>query len=715
MPTFSTDTLAVYSYKKLHNVSMTSPDLEKVDIFNEPISSSTNVWADSIWISKIPASASLAETQGISFKITADLVEVENTGGQAYTTHWPATLPEYLDVTTGTQLTYDQGVLTGITAGARLTDILTPNFGSEYYALPYYSYPSSTIPFGLRWYLDYNSGTLYLDDVTYGTASVIDVYPYLGSRLPMDKLEENIRVSALGTNSYYATFSFPTIATYSENHIYVVDFENTNTSVVELNISGLGTFSVKSGANELTPAEIVGATGSTASGPVYFLTFRNGEFQFYSKMPVSGGLNYTNPSFTNVGIGNLPELISFDDTKVSAALDSILYDNSGNISTFELENLSVLEVGATISVGSYTFSWTLENDVYLVDNTVRIFRESFGEIVKDNTKTSPYIWTLSSTISYTTPTTETFNFYIRRNNNTVIGKSHNLDWRFPVYYGSTSSSTLTSADIPGNFSKSYFTSSNFNLSIPDSGYKWLAIEENISPPYSLSIDNVPVSMAGTAQGFTYSESITGNYGATVTSLYFTKIFVTSSYGIGATYNVFRTYNNINSNLDVLSNTYLSSNSRLISGRDGLVGPTGAQGATGPQGETGPSGGPIGPTGSTGPQGPTGATGNVTDVGVVYVSPTSIYSLSLTDVNTVVSFSHSVGVTISIPTYGEVAFATGSQIMIINWSGVTLSVGPTSGVTLVSADGARKLRTTYSAATLINLTTNTWLLSGDLKI
>ena len=288
MPTFSTDTLAVFSYKKLHNVSMTSPDLDSVDIFNEPISSFSNVWANSIWISKIPASASLAETQGISFKITADLVEVENTGGQAYTTHWPAVLPEYLDVTTGTQLTYDQGVLTGITAGARLTDILTPNFGSEYYALPYYSYPSSTIPFGLRWYLDYNSGTLYLDDITDGTASVIDVYPYLGSRLPMDKLEENIRVSALGTNSYYATYSNPTIATYSENHIYVVDFENTNTSVVELNISGLGTFSVKNGANELTPGEIVGATGSTASGPVYFLTFRNGEFQFYSKMPVSG-------------------------------------------------------------------------------------------------------------------------------------------------------------------------------------------------------------------------------------------------------------------------------------------------------------------------------------------------------------------------------------------------------------------------------------------
>jgi hypothetical protein len=227
-------------------------------------------------------------------------------------------------------------------------------------------------------------------------------------------------------------------------------------------------------------------------------------------------------------------------------------------------------------------------------------------------------------------------------------------------------------------------------------------------------------MAGTAQGYTYSETIVGNYGATVTSLNFTKIYVTNSNGIGATYNLFRTYNNINSGIDVTSNTYLSSSSRLISGRNGLdgvngaTGATGPQGATGSQGPTGPSGGPIGPTGSTGPTGPAGATGNVTDVAVNYVVPVGTYSLTLSDINNVLSFSHSDTVVISIPLSSSVNFATGSQIMMVNWTGATLSVSPESGVTLVSADGARKFRTAYSGATLVVMKTDVWWLSGDLK-
>ena len=724
MPTFSAETLAVYSYKKLHNVSMTNPNLDSVDIYNEPYSSFSNIYANSLWTSRVPASASLAEVQGISYKITADLVEVVGTDGHAYTTHWPSTLPEYLDVKTGLQLTYDQGTLLGITAGSRLTDILTPNFGQEYYAIPYYTYPTDSIPFGLRWYLDYNSGVLYLDDTTYGTASKMYVYPYLGSRASLDRIEENIRVYATGTNSYSATTSFPTIATYSQNHIYIVEFENTNTGNVELNISGLGTYSVKSGGLELTAGEIISATGGT--GPAYFLTFKNGQFQFYTKLPTSGSSTYTNLDFSTANIGNLPEQISFEDTKIPTVLDSILYDSYGKVESFELEDYNVLEVGQEIIPNSYTFSWILSGTESFEDNSVKIVRQNYGEIVKDNSLISPYSWVLSTTMSYTSSNSETFSIYVRRNNGTTIGQNYVLNWRFPVYYGSTSSQSLTSADLPGSFSRAYFTSSNFNVNISGDGYKYIAMEESISPPYSLTINSVPVSMAGTAQGYTYSSQIIGNYGATVTSLYYSKIYVTSSNGVGATYNVFRTYNSIYSGIDILSESYQTSTSRLISGRDGTdgingvtgsTGATGAPGATGSQGATGPSGGPIGPTGPTGSVGATGATGNVTDIGVNFISSTvsNIYSLSLSDVNNVLSFSHSDTVTISIPTFAEVAFATGSQIMIVNFTVATLSVGPTSGVTLVSADGARTLRTTYSVGTLIKLTTNTWLLTGDLKI
>ena len=140
-----------------------------------------------------------------------------------------------------------------------------------------------------------------------------------------------------------------------------------------------------------------------------------------------------------------------------------------------------------------------------------------------------------------------------------------------------------------------------------------------------------------------------------------------------------------------------------------MGPVGPTGAIGP---TGPSGGPVGPTGATGSIGATGPVGNVTDISIKFVNSVP-YSLILTDVNKVISMSHSTSGTISIPSYAEVNFATGSQIMIINWSGATLSVGPTSGVTLLSADSATRLRTQYSAATLLNITTDVWFMTGDI--
>jgi hypothetical protein len=724
MASFSTDTLAVYSFKKLQGRSLSDTNLELVDIINEPFSSSIKPYASEVWTSQIPNSADIAEAQGIALKITADLQPIDISNGKAYSAHWPSTLPESLDIKTGLQLTYDQGSLLGITAGSKINNIIPNRFGTEYFPVVYTTYPSDIIGTGELWLFDSESSCLYIEDLTIGTPSKIDVYTYLGSTLPLNNTEQNIRVYATGTNSYSATTSFPTIATYSQNHIYIVEFENANTGNVELNISGLGTYSVKSGGLELTAGEIISATGGT--GPAYFLTFKNGQFQFYTKLPSSGSSTYTNLDFSTVNIGDLPEQISFEDTKIPTVLDSILYDSYGKVESFELEDYNVLEVGQEIIPNSYTFSWILSGTESFEDNSVKIVRQNYGEIVKDNSLISPYSWVLSTTMSYTSSNSETFSIYVRRNNGTTIGQNYVLNWRFPVYYGSTSSQSLTSADLPGSFSRAYFTSSNFNVNISGDGYKYIAMEESISPPYSLTINSVPVSMAGTAQGYTYSSQIIGNYGATVTSLYYSKIYVTSSNGVGATYNVFRTYNSIYSGIDILSESYQTSTSRLISGRDGTdgingvtgsTGATGAPGATGSQGATGPSGGPIGPTGPTGSVGATGATGNVTDIGVNFISSTvsNIYSLSLSDVNNVLSFSHSDTVTISIPTFAEVAFATGSQIMIVNFTVATLSVGPTSGVTLVSADGARTLRTTYSVGTLIKLTTNTWLLTGDLKI
>jgi beta-lactamase superfamily II metal-dependent hydrolase len=55
-------------------------------------------------------------------------------------------------------------------------------------------------------------------------------------------------------------------------------------------------------------------------------------------------------------------------------------------------------------------------------------------------------------------------------------------------------------------------------------------------------------------------------------------------------------------------------------------------------------------------------------------------------------------------------------MLVNWSGGTMSVAVSNpSVTLLSADSAKRLRTKYSAATLIQMSQNVWLLTGDITI
>ena len=90
-----------------------------------------------------------------------------------------------------------------------------------------------------------------------------------------------------------------------------------------------------------------------------------------------------------------------------------------------------------------------------------------------------------------------------------------------------------------------------------------------------------------------------------------------------------------------------------------------------------------------------------------------YNLILSDVNYVLAMSHSSSASIYVPSYASASIGTGSQVMIVNWSGVTLSVAAGPGATLLSVDSSTRIRTRYSAATLIKMGLDTWLLTGDI--
>lgn len=715
--TYSTQTQI--SFKNITGKAQTDPSKE---LLNEFYGNSFNIPANNIWAANITTDPQIVSLQGNTVEVVADLEVIPGSNGHGFLTKWPTIAPSGVDIQTGLSFSYGFGTLLGVTAGDRITNVISNSYGFSYSAIAYISYPSSVIPFldNRDWIYQYNSGIFYQDVVASGTPSKVKIYPYIGSTLNPTEGFENIRISATGTNDYFASTSIPIISTYSVNYLFLVDFANTNTSgTVSFELTGLGTYSVRktsnTGLSNLNIGEIIGGTSGNI-GPVYYLTFNGQEFQFYTGTPQQSALSYTKPNPSSINIGSLETGSSFNNVSFQNVFNDIFYGSElGNVTDFLLVGTSgyinPLEIGDSILPETYTFSWNLQNSALFDNNSVDIERLGFGNLTSSSTNLGPFGWILGSTISYSTTQSEVFNLYIKRTNGTTIRKTLEIDWRFPVYFGSTSSTGLTGSDLPGNFFKILATNSNLTLNIPGAGYKYIAIPETFSEIYSLTVDGVPAAMAATSYGFNFIESKVGNYNGTISSIYHDKIFVTSSFGIGSTYSLYRTLNNISIGLDVITNELADSNFGLIIGRDGFVGPLGP---TGPIGPTGPSGGPIGPTGVDGLTGPTGATGNVTDISIGYQT-TNIYSLVLTDVNSVIMMSHSSTGTISIPTYTEVNFATASQILIVNWSGATLSVGPTAGVTLLSADSATKIRTQYSAATLLNVSTDVWLLTGDITI
>lgn len=694
-------------------------------IVNEAYGISFDIPSSNVWLDTIPSSYNIALTKGITVEVIADLGTVSGSNGRGYFALWPSVPPTGTDIKTGQAFTYGQGSLSGISAGDRMLSLISDSYSLDYAATPYTSYPTNQIfPLDPReWVFQYNSGVFYQDFTTYAQPSKIRVYPYIGSKLSSTNTQENIRVSAFGTNSYYAYSSIPLISTYSTNYLFLVDFQNSNTSgTVSLNINGIGTYSVyQNGLNglvNLTSGDIIGGTGSTA-GPIYYLTFNNNSFQFYKNNPIQTPSTYTKPNPTKISVGTIDRGTSFEGVLIQDMFTDLLYaDELGNITDFSLISNNTYvdrkrEVGNTLSSGVYTFSVSLNGTGSFASNSSTIKR-NLTKIVTATNNNGLYGWNLITGINYVTPNSEVFNVYVKRTNNTVVSRSFQIDWMYPVYYGSSVNQTIGATTI-SSFNKVLSTQSVFTLTIPGNGYKYIASPEFFGPFYRITSEGIPVSMAGTSSGFTFSESKSSSFG-TVSSVYFTKIFVTSSYGIGATYNVYRTNNILNGNLFINTSdgeTNILTGPSIINGKDGLQGSQGIIGPTGPQGPTGPSGGPVGPTGATGVVGPTGPTGNITDIGLSYKSFSNQYVLTTTDVNTVLFSSHSASASIFIPLSSEQNIATGSQIMIINWSGVTLSISATSGVTLFSADSARRIRTRYSVATLLAMGGNRWTLTGDI--
>jgi hypothetical protein len=169
-----------------------------------------------------------------------------------------------------------------------------------------------------------------------------------------------------------------------------------------------------------------------------------------------------------------------------------------------------------------------------------------------------------------------------------------------------------------------------------------------------------------------------------------------------------------------------------SGAAGATGPTGPSGAAGASGATGPTGptgaastvtGPTGPAGSSGPTGPTGpastAPGPTGPTGPSYYSSVNTqagtsYTLVLSDAANLVRTTSSSAVTVQIPLTTTTNFPLGASVEILQAGTGQVTVTGASGVTIRTPSLA-KTRAQYSLVSAIHVTTNEWVVVGDLAV
>jgi hypothetical protein len=103
--------------------------------------------------------------------------------------------------------------------------------------------------------------------------------------------------------------------------------------------------------------------------------------------------------------------------------------------------------------------------------------------------------------------------------------------------------------------------------------------------------------------------------------------------------------------------------------------------------------------------------------VVFNNKTSSYTLTANDSSTddsrVLILTSASAATVTIPIYATSGIPVGAKIVVVQYGAGQLTIAGDTGVTVYGTPGL-KTRAQYSRAVLLQVSTNTWLLYGDIS-
>lgn len=256
---------------------------------------------------------------------------------------------------------------------------------------------------------------------------------------------------------------------------------------------------------------------------------------------------YTNSNPTTIEVGGIAEGTTFSGTyTIQEMFDFLLYPYATpTFSSFSISGQSSpVEVGTTIS-GTKTFSWATTNSSNVSANTITIRdvgnSTNLGTgLANDGMQSLP----LMASIQKTSQSSHTWRITGYDSQGDSFTRDSIVYWYWKIYYGTSSSTTLTTGQITGLTSSVLGIDSDRTYSFAASNYKYIAV------PNLSQFDITTIKDSSTGFNVAMADASDG-YALTLNGINYTTVTVTNIFGVPLSYRLYRTKNILSSTIDII--------------------------------------------------------------------------------------------------------------------------------------------------------------------
>ncbi len=242
-----------------------------------------------------------------------------------------------------------------------------------------------------------------------------------------------------------------------------------------------------------------------------------------------GTADYIRPTAVPTTVGGATAGTTFTGT-IEDALDTILYPyQAPAFSSFGFTQTSPLEVGATLTGGAKSFTWSLSNIANAQADSLSITDITTATALGTSLSLTPPSVQSIASITNTTATSHTWQVAALNTHSSALSSNFTVSWQFRTWLGESALTSLTSADILGLRSSALGSSFSGTKAFVAGGYKYMCYPTTfgLKTSFKDTATNLDVAMLAA-----------------------TTVSVTNSFGVAQNYYVHRTLNQLGGAINI---------------------------------------------------------------------------------------------------------------------------------------------------------------------